>query len=656
MKKIRLEDIFDYQYPSMLTYAPDGSAFAWLLTKTKKDKKGYETNLWIHKNDENIQLTHDGKVRSFFFEDKDHILFDTVRGEEDEKKEKDEEIFTTLYRLSLNGGEAEKAYTFPLPAGDFKKISNTEYLLRCQIDAQRPDFYKLSEDKKKKIYEEMKAEKDYEVLTESPFFSNGRGIVQGKRSALFLFDTKSGKLKRLTAKTMNVSVYRVSGKDVYFTGMNYKTKMPKYEGIYHLNLTEGKTEEIFKPCMQIMTIEWLQDKLFTVAVEGLRYGENENPYFYVFDLKKKKMSLLKEADESLGMGIITDTEYGASRFMKSDEDYIYFTSIVKDHCELRRVDENGKIETVISGYGSVNDYDVYKGNPVYMGMFDMKLPEIYKDDEQLTHFNDAALKGKYVAQPQYIRTTYKDEEIDGWVLLPEKFNPKKKYPAVLDIHGGPKCAYGTVFFHEMQAWAAKGYIVMFCNPHGSDGKGSQFASLDMQWGDIDYKQIMAFVDKVLKTYPAVDETKLCCTGGSYGGYMSNWIMGHTDRFCCIATQRSIANWITMYGVSDIPPLFCSETCDTNPYSDQGFKEMWDVSPLRYVDNAKTPTLFIHSDEDHRCPIEEGMQMYTALVYKGVEARMVVFHGENHELSRSGRPDHRLRRLQEITDWFDKHTA
>ena len=265
------------------------------------------------------------------------------------------------------------------------------------------------------------------------------------------------------------------------------------------------------------------------------------------------------------------------------------------------------------------------------------------------------LKDVYVAKPRPLTAELDGEEIDGWVLLPEDYDPKKKYPAVLDIHGGPKCAYGPVFFHEMQAWAAKGYIVFFCNPHGSDGRGNAFAYLDLQWGSIDYRQIMAFTDKVLETYPAIDREKVCCTGGSYGGYMSNWILGHTDRFCCIATQRSISNWVSMYGISDIPPISNFEVCSADPYSEKGFEEMWDVSPLKYVQNAKTPTLIIHSEEDHRCPIAEGYQLYTALVYLKVPARMVVFHGENHELSRTGKPAHRLRRLEEITGWFEKYT-
>ncbi|MBE6104589.1 MAG: S9 family peptidase, partial [Erysipelotrichaceae bacterium] len=128
---------------------------------------------------------------------------------------------------------------------------------------------------------------------------------------------------------------------------------------------------------------------------------------------------------------------------------------------------------------------------------------------------------------------------------------------------------------------------------------------------------------------------------------------HTDRFCAIASQRSISNWIGFTYVSDIGPNF---SADQNSVTDfrSGIGMLWEHSPLKYVDAARTPILFIHSDEDYRCPLEEGMQMFQALTVRGVETRMVIFHGENHELSRSGKPEHRIRRLREITDWFNKH--
>ena len=165
---------------------------------------------------------------------------------------------------------------------------------------------------------------------------------------------------------------------------------------------------------------------------------------------------------------------------------------------------------------------------------------------------------------------------------------------------------------------------------------------------------MDFTDEVIRKFPAIDPGRLCVTGGSYGGFMTNWVVTHTNRFAAAATQRSISNWVSMYGISDIGPMFAEDQNDAKFTTAEGIEQMWRHSPLKYIAAAETPTLVLHSDEDHRCPVSEGIQFYTALREKGVDARMVIFHGENHELSRSGKPEARIRRLKEIHDWFERH--
>ena len=660
MKKIELDTFMDFRMISSVTFSPDGKKLAYVLTGIDREKKEYVSRLRLRSGEEDRLMVSDGRIGEFFFEDAEHILFATDRRDE-KKKEKDAEEkgpSTVLYRLPLTGGEAEIAYELPLDAGSFRQLPDGNLLMTGEITTDQPDLYLLEGDKRKSALEKLAEEKDYEVLTESPFVFNGRGLIQGKRSALFLYQVKEKKLRRLTGKWTDVGDFRIHGKEVYFSGVTFRTRCPNRECLYRLDLETGKTEQVLGPRLIIYAIEFIGDTLAVIGADGKRYGDNENPRFYTFDPEKKELKLLCDADESLGNMMLTDVEYGGSRFTKAEGNYLYFPALDRDGCKVKRISLKGRIETAAAAQGLLSDYDVYKGKIVYAGMADMKLPELYQAGKdgarRLTDWNTEVLKDFYVAQPRPLTAELDGEEIDGWVLLPEDYDPKKQYPAVLDIHGGPKCAYGPVFFHEMQAWAARGYIVFFCNPHGSDGRGSAFAYLDLQWGSIDYRQIMAFTDKVLETYPAIDRKRVCCTGGSYGGYMSNWILGHTDRFCCIATQRSISNWISMYGISDIPPISNFEVCSADPYSEKGFEEMWDVSPLKYVRNAKTPTLIIHSEEDHRCPIAEGYQLYTALVYLRIPARMVVFHGENHELSRTGKPAHRLRRLEEITGWFDKY--
>ena len=242
--------------------------------------------------------------------------------------------------------------------------------------------------------------------------------------------------------------------------------------------------------------------------------------------------------------------------------------------------------------------------------------------------------------------------IEGWILKPVDFEDGKKYPAILDIHGGPKTVYGEVFYHEMQYWANHGYAVFFCNPRGSDGRGNEFADIRGKYGTIDYDDLMKFTDAVLKKYSFIDKDRVGVTGGSYGGFMTNWIIGHTDRFKAAASQRSISNWISKFCTTDIGYYFVEDQNGATPWNNM--EKLWDHSPLKYADKAKTPTLFIHSEQDYRCYLAEGIQMFTALKYHGVDARLCMFRGENHELSRGGKPKHRMRRLKEMTDWFDKY--
>ena len=263
-------------------------------------------------------------------------------------------------------------------------------------------------------------------------------------------------------------------------------------------------------------------------------------------------------------------------------------------------------------------------------MKDMKLQEIYEANlktgecVQRSHFNDAALAECYVAKPKRLDYAQTPDPLWGWVLEPKDYDSSKKYPAILDIHGGPRASYGPVFYHEMQLWANEGYFVFFCNVHGSDGRGDAFADLRGKFGTIDFDDFMQFTDAVLKAYPQIDAKRIGVTGGSYGGYMTNWIIGHTDRFACAASQRSISNWVSENMVSDIGFSFGNDQMDATPWSD--VNKIWDQSPLKAADQCVTPTLFIHSFEDYRCPIQEGMQMYNALVHHGVEARMCLFKG------------------------------
>ena len=238
------------------------------------------------------------------------------------------------------------------------------------------------------------------------------------------------------------------------------------------------------------------------------------------------------------------------------------------------------------------------------------------------------------------------------MLPPVNYKEGVKYPTILNIHGGPRATYGTVFFHEMQYWANKGYAVIYTNPTGSNGRGSEFTDLRGKFGTVDYNDILSFVDAAQQQIPFIDADRLGVTGGSYGGFMTNWIIGHTVRFKAAVSLRSISSWISFNNTSDIGNTFTESYFGNNTWTDS--KPLWDRSPLKYADKVVTPTLFLHSDQDYRCWLVEGVQMYYALQHFEIPTRLVIFNNENHELSRSGKPSNRIKRLDEITRWFGKY--
>ena len=243
-------------------------------------------------------------------------------------------------------------------------------------------------------------------------------------------------------------------------------------------------------------------------------------------------------------------------------------------------------------------------------------------------------------------------DLQGWILTPPGFDPEKKYSSVLEIHGGPRVQYGNFFMHEFFYLAAQGYVVYFCNPRGGQGYGEEHSkAIVNDWGGADYDDIMAWVDHVSQR-AYIDPKRMGVTGGSYGGYMTNWIIGHTRRFSAAVTQRSVSNLISMYGSSDFNWAFQEEFGNVPPWEDMD--NYWRQSPIKYIGNAVTPTLVIHSENDMRCPIEQGEQIFVALKRLGVDTKMVRFPDEPHGLSRGGRTDRRIARLENINAWFGRY--
>lgn len=634
---IQLELMKEYRYLSNL-FAVKKDLY---YTETMADMENNDYTQTLHRlnvNDKKDTVVYGPEKRISAAAYNDELII---------RKKGEGELIETIYSY-LKDGKAEEFLRVAFAGGELRDLGEY-YLLEGETDRLCPEYYSLDEAGKKAFHEAQKKEEDYLVLNEYPFFYNGTGFINGKRNSLFTVNKETKEVKRITPETMDVECVEVEDGKVYLLANDYESMKTMFASIYCYDPTSDKLVTLYKNEKAFLRrILFADGKLFA---EGAFDTCISGHSFY--EVKDSDLKLVYKSEWMYYNSIGSDCRYGKTHgLIRKDKD-VYLITVDNERSIVVRFD--GKTVTPITdGEGSVDDLAFIDDELYVIAMKGMKLQEVYKAPafEQLTCVNEEVLKDKYVARPERF-TCFNEDEIVGWALKPIDYDPNKKYPMILDIHGGPKTAYGEVFYHEMQLWASKGYFVIFCNPHCSDGKGDDFANYIRHYGATDYYDIMAFVDKALELYP-IDPERLAVTGGSYGGYMTNWIITHTDRFKAAASQRSISNRVADFYYSD----YSYDTTYENgiPLDAKAIELFWDRSPLKYVENAVTPILFIQSTEDYRCPFPEALQLFSALKWKGVETRICGFKGENHELSRSGKPLHRIRRLSEITDWLISHTS
>lgn len=656
MKHIGINDFAFYNYPTCMSVSPDGKFGIIPVVNVNMEDNCYDSCLWVMnmESGEYKKLTNGKKERNFIWLDNETVLFVSNREKTYAEKIKNGEDWTCFYKINVNGGEAEFAFAVPRKVAKMK-LAGDKLVMSVKYDYHKPDFAHMSDEEKKNAMKAWNEEKDYEVFDELPFWANGQGIVNKVRSRLAIYDMKTGADKIVSADYENVEGFWVEGDKVLYVGNLYTDKKDLYQGLkcYDLNadsietLVEQKDMKIDYACM-------LGGKVLFFGSDMKLYGCNENCKLYT--VANGKISLVSDYDDSVHNTMGCDCKFSDGTDAVHDDKYMYFLSTTRKNTVLRRFDAEGNLETLIDRQGIIGNIAVYDGMFYFSGMRDMGISELYsfdgKDEKKLTSFNDELMAERAVCPVEEFTFCHKDIELDGYVIKPLDYDPNKTYPGILTIHGGPRTVFGPVYFHEMQMFANMGYFVFFTNPVGSDGRGNAFADLSGRHGSIDFDQCMAVTDEVLKRYPQIDVKRVGVMGGSYGGFLTNWIVGNTDRFAAACSQRSISNWVSKCMTTDIGYYFNMDQIKADPWNSPD--KMWTHSPLKYANKAKTPTLFIQADEDYRCWMGDAIQMFSALKFFGTETRMCLFHGENHELSRSGKPTHRVRRLTEMVNWFEKY--
>ena len=347
-----------------------------------------------------------------------------------------------------------------------------------------------------------------------------------------------------------------------------------------------------------------------------------------------------------------------SYFWRPDETIVFTAEIGGRTGVFSLVPATKKITEIVGGRRRLSEFssDEHHAKLAYVSSGPTNPTELYvvdadgKNERQLTHFNDALnAEVGWAESEKFTYPSVGGREIEGWLMKPFGYQPGKKYPLVLYIHGGPHSQYLETWFDEFQNLTAAGFMVLYTNPRGSGGYGAEFTySIRGRWGDEDYQDLMKAVDLVAKR-PDVDSTRMGVTGGSYGGFMTGWVTSHTRRFRAAEADRANMDWVSWYGGSDAAQGLTESELLGKPW--ENWKMYDETSPIRHVDKVRTPTLIVSSDEDYRVTIGQGDEWFVALKKQGVPVEFVRYPRSSHELARSGEPWLLVDRLGRLREWF-----
>lgn len=664
LKKIQAEDLKSFVGIGDPQISPDGSKIIFSRSHTN-DKNKVCRSLWLTdlKSGESKQFTageNDRQAR--WAPDGKSIVF--IRNDSDGNSQ--------FFSIKLDGGEARALSNLPEGAiGGFQwSLDGKSIAFRFREKA--PDQTKAA----KKELEEKGLSTPAMVIDQLWYRLDGDGYFNAQRFQLYLLDAKSGSHKILFDKAADgpgaFSWSPDSKKLVVIANLEKESMLNPYKArLYLVDVKTGKSKILpgQKDCI-LSNVQWSPDGK-SIAFSG-RIGKvppwaSQNDQLYVYDIAGSKFqSISSNEDYCIGATVIGDTAeatFGSYFIWSPDSKYIYCNFGWHGDRHISRIAAKGgnfeflTTRTGVYSLGNISSdgksFAVTYGDCLNPGdLYHATLKSGKIGLKKLTSFNDELLSTKQLSKPvsTYIKSA-EGTRIQLWEMKPIDFKPGKKYPAVLEIHGGPHALYGNTFFHEFQVLAANGYVVYFSNPRGSKGYGEDHChAIAGNWGDKDWIDMQAVI-KHIKKQKFVDTSKMGVMGGSYGGYMTNWIIGHTNEFAGAITDRCVFNMLSMMGSSDFTTL--PDNYWPGNWWDR-IEDFWRQSPIKYFGNVKTPTLIIHSEGDLRCNIEQAEQVFTLLKVRGIPTRFVRYpQCTSHGMSRGGPADLRIHRLDQILDWWKK---
>ncbi|MDW8141458.1 MAG: S9 family peptidase [Candidatus Bipolaricaulota bacterium] len=663
-RPIVAEDLMKLKYLGDPQISPDGKKIVFTVKTVDSEKNRYLSHLWLAD-------VESGEVRPFTFGE---VSDASPRWSPDGRRIaflRTKEKRTQIWVIPADGGEAFQLTK--LDEGSFSSLAWSPDGQKLAF-AFRPTHPDWTQDAIKKR-EETKRSNPPRVITRMHYRLDGFGFLD-MRQHIWVCDALTGHAQQITDGDYDDHdlAWSPDGKSIAFVSNRSADPDDRPyidQDIWVVPATGGALRKLPAPIGTKHSLSWQKDQIAYLASD-----DREDPWVprhtrlwvVAADGRSDARCLTLSLDRTLGYTTLTDTQEaftgGSLPLWSADGQKLFFLVSDQGNTHCYGVTLDGRVPTALthgalnvvsaSADASARIFALLISQPtrpaeVFIGSFNNTALAL----RPLTQLNEAFLSEVQISEPEEIQFSSQDgTKLQGWLLKPPHFDPKKKYPLLLYVHGGPHAQYGNVFFHEFQYHAARGYIVFYTNPRGSTGREERFASaIRGDWGNLDFQDVMAAADYAA-ALPYVDPKRMAIAGGSSGGSMTNWVVGQTERFKCAITDRSVVNLLSDFGTCDFPG-----TIDGYWAGDawERTEPRWNQSPLKYVKSIKTPLLIIHSEGDLRCPIEQAEQLFIALKRLKREVVFVRYPKEtSHGLSRSGPPDLRIDRLQRISAWLDQY--
>ncbi|MDQ3513391.1 MAG: S9 family peptidase [Chloroflexota bacterium] len=660
-RPVTVEDLLRFRLVGEPVMAPDGATVAVAVTEIDGEADAYRSAIWL------VPTTGEGRPRRLtagtkrdaaprWSPDGSRLIFTSDRDTEKAQ----------LWLIAVDGGEARRLTNLDTAAGDA---------------AWAPDGRRVAFVAKVKP-EDPNPDSDVKVITDLRYKYDGEGFLGGAWRHLFTLDVDDPDAEPVQITTGDFDhlhpAWSPSGREIAFTANRDPDWMlSRVTDVWSVVPAAGAEPRRLTPGDGALGLPTWSPDGTTVACVGSRPLEEmwQRSHVWLVPAGGGEPSCLTESfGPGVGDGAIDDLGGFSARppAWTPDGEALMFVAANAGETHVYRIGrDGGQVQPVTAGARRVAAFSLdptgADGSRVACAVadpvtpFEVHLVEAGSPERALTTFNAAVVAEMALGMPEPFRVPSADgTEVHGWLLRPT--GPAERpggaaveplVPAILEIHGGPHGMYGSSLFLEFQVLASHGYAVIYANPRGSVGYGEPFArGLHAAWGVNDLPDLLACVDHALVTAP-IDPARLGVAGGSYGGFMTNWVISHDERFRAAVTQRTISNLTSMYGTDDIAVRSLDIEFGGPPWGPNADRYVA-LSPLTHVGRITAPLLILHAEEDHRCPMEQAEQLFIALKRLGREVELVRFPGESHGLTRSGTPKHRQEHMRRLVAWFDRY--